>query len=69
MCENHLALCDYSEQFFLYINCIIHCKIRRDNHQVPKILKHTGIKQILRKENKNVQIMQVTKINTEWADS
>ena len=22
-----------------YLNYIIHCKIRRDNHQVPKIVK------------------------------
>ena len=25
--------------FLVYINYIIHCKIKRDNHQVPKILR------------------------------
>ena len=24
---------------FFYINYIIHCKIKRDNHQVPKIVR------------------------------
>ena len=25
--------------FFFFINYIIHCKIKRDNHQVPKIVR------------------------------
>ena len=28
----------------------MHCKIKRDNHKVPKIEEFPGIKQILRKE-------------------
>ena len=32
-----------------YLNYIIHCKIRRDNHQVPKMSRYPRIKQILRK--------------------
>ena len=35
-----------------YVNYIMHCKIKRDNHKVPKIEEFTGIKQILRKEKK-----------------
>ena len=34
---------------FVYINYIIHCKIKRDSRQVPKIEGYPGIKQILRK--------------------
>ena len=30
----------------------MHCKIKRDNHKVPKIEEFLGIKQILRKEKK-----------------
>ena len=34
-----------SEDFFyIYINYIIHCKIKKDNHQVPKIIRAPGNK-------------------------
>ena len=29
---------------YIYINYIIHCKIKRDNHQVPKIVRVPGNK-------------------------
>ena len=49
-----------------YINNIIPCKIKRDNYQVPKIVGDSGIKQILRKWNKNLRLMQVTKHRICW---
>ena len=30
--------------FYIYINYIIHCKIKKDNHQVPKIIRVPGNK-------------------------
>ena len=54
---------------FLYKNYIIHCKIKKTITRYLKLLGYPGIKQILRKENKNLQIIQVaTTINTEYTD-
>ena len=55
--------------FFLYINYILHCKIKRDNHQVPKIVRVSRNK-INPKKKKKLQIVQATTaINTEFTDS
>ena len=54
---------------YIYVNHIIHCKIKRDNQQVPKIVRVPGNKTNPTKK-KNLQIMQVTTaVNTEDTDS
>ena len=55
-------------KFLLYINHIIHCKIKRDNHQVPKIVRVSRNK--INPKKKKLQIVQATTaINTEFTDS
>ena len=55
---------------FLYINYIMHCKIKRDNHQIPKIVRVPRNKTNPKKKiNKKLQIMQATTaMNTEFTD-
>ena len=53
----------------MYINYIIHCKIKRHNQQVSKAVRVPGNKTNPKKIKKNLQIMQVTTINTECTDS
>ena len=56
---------------FFYVNYIIHCKIKKYNHQVPKIVtvpgNKTNPKKIRLKIYKNMQV--TTAINTEFTDS
>ena len=47
---------------FFYKNYIIHCKIKKDNHQVPKIIRVPG-----NKTNPKKRIVATT-INTEYTD-
>ena len=39
-----VKLLKFFRTFFFYINYIIHCKIKKDNHQVPKIIRVPGNK-------------------------
>ena len=41
---------------FFYINCIINCKIKRDNHQVPKIARVPGNKKLILRNKTNKKI-------------
>ena len=34
---------------YIYIKYIIHCKIKRDNHKIPNIVRFLGTKQTLKK--------------------
>ena len=45
---------------YIYKNYIIHCKIKKNNHQVPKIIRVPGNKTNPKKKNKkNLQLMQL----------
>ena len=53
-------------RFYIYINYIIHCKIKKDNQQVPKIIRVPANKINPKGRKQKMQLAATT--NTEYTD-